>query len=92
VKGFSSCLIVQENNQVVPWEFKNLLDAKTGRVRTRLVDVEAPSFKVARAYFWRLSAKDYDNAELIAKIAAAAKLTVDQFKEKFLRLREVTVE
>jgi 6-phosphofructokinase 1 len=90
VKGHSACLIVKENNQVVPWEFKNLLDPKTGRVRTRLVDVEAQAFKVAKSYFWRLSDKDYDNAALIAKVAAAAKLTVDQFKEKYFRLKGLT--
>jgi 6-phosphofructokinase 1 len=92
VKGSSACLIVKENNQVVPWEFKTLLDPKTGRVRTRLVEVDSQAFRVAKAYFWRLADKDYDNAALIAKIAAAAKLTVDQFKEKYFRLKGLTYE
>jgi 6-phosphofructokinase 1 len=92
VNGHSSALIVRENGQVVPWEFKNLLDPKTGRVRTRLVDITSQSFKVARIYMWRIADKDYENEDLIARIAAAGKMSPAQFREKFGRLKGLTYE
>jgi 6-phosphofructokinase 1 len=92
VKGFSACLIVHENGEVKPWKFEDLLDPATGRVRTRLVDVTSQAFKIARTYFWRLSDKDFDNAPLIAKIAAVAKVTPDAFLTKFGRLKGLTVD
>jgi len=92
VNGYSSCLIVREDGQVRPWQFKDLVDPTTGRVRTRLVDVTAQSFKVARVYMWRMSADDWRNEDLIARVAAAAKLTPQQFKERLGRVAQLTIE
>jgi 6-phosphofructokinase 1 len=92
VKGFSGCLIVQENGEVKPWKFEDLLDPKTGRVSTRLVDITAQSFKIARTYFWRFADKDFDNQALVAKVAAAGKTTPQAFLAKFGRLRGLTVD
>jgi hypothetical protein len=50
VKLFSACLIVRENGQVRPCKFSELTDPKTGRVKTRLLDVTDQSFKVVRVY------------------------------------------
>jgi hypothetical protein len=57
-----------------------------------LVDVSSQSFKVARIYMWRINDKDYDNEDLIARIAAAGKMSPAQFREKFQRLRGLTYE
>jgi len=57
VNGYSSCLIVRESGQVKPWKFSEITDPKTGRVKTRLVDVTSQSFKVARVYMWRMADK-----------------------------------
>jgi 6-phosphofructokinase 1 len=92
VKGHSSALLMYENGEVQATPFKNLLDPKTGRVRTRLLDVNSQFFKVARVYFWRMSPRDYANADLVAKVAAAGKITPEKFLEKFARLQSVTVE
>lgn len=92
VNGYSSCLIVREDGQVKPWKFSDITDPKTGRVKTRLVDVSSQSFKVARVYMWRMSDKDYDNADLVARVAAAGKMTPEQFMEKFGRLKGLTYE
>ncbi|EAY12916.1 pyrophosphate-dependent fructose 6-phosphate 1-phosphotransferase [Trichomonas vaginalis G3] len=92
LNGHSAALIVRENGQVKPVQFKDLLDPATGRVRTRLVDVTSQSFKVARVYMWRMSKKDYENKDLVARVAAAGKMTPEAFTEKFAHLTDVVVE
>ena len=92
LNGHSAALIVRENGQVKPVQFKDLLDPATGRVRTRLVDVTSQSFKVARVYMWRMSKKDYENKDLVARVAAAGKMTPEAFTEKFAHLTDVVIE
>jgi len=92
VAGKSSALIVRENGQVKPWQFKDLLDPETGRVRTRLVDITSQSFKVARVYMWRMFDKDYENMDLVSRVAAAGKMTPEQFLSKFGHLKGLTYE
>jgi 6-phosphofructokinase 1 len=91
-RGVTGCLIVQEDGVVKPWKFEDLLDPKTGRVSTRLVDINAQSFRIARTYFWRFAERDFDDQALVAKVAAAAKMTPDAFLAKFARLRGLTVD
>ena len=92
VNGYSSALIVRENGQVKPWKFSDITDPKTGRVKTRLVDVNSQSFKIARVYMWRMADKDYDNDDLVARVAAAGKMTKEEFKAKFAHLKGLTYE
>lgn len=92
LKGYSNCLIVRENGQVKPWKFSDLTDPVSGRVKTRLVDVSAQSFHVARVYMWRMSNKDWDNAELVGRVAAAAKTTPEELLARLGRTRSITVE
>lgn len=92
VHGHSSALIIKQDGEVKACAFKDLLDPATGRVRTRLVDVNSQSFKVARVYMWRMADNDYDNEELVKKVAAAGKMTPEQFKAKFARLKGLTYE
>ncbi|OHT09145.1 pyrophosphate-dependent fructose 6-phosphate 1-phosphotransferase [Tritrichomonas foetus] len=90
--GKSSHLIVREDNQVKTWAFKDLIDQETGRIKPRLVNVTSQSFKVARTYMWRMSSKDFENHDLVAKVAAKGNMTPEQFIEKFSHLKNVTYE
>ena len=92
LNGHSAALIVRENGQVKPVQFKDLLDPATGRVRTRLVDVTSQSFKVARVYMWRMSRKDWGNKELIERIAKAAKMEPQEFIDKFSHTADVVLD
>ena len=90
--GKSAALVVRQDNHVRTWAFKDLVDPETGRIKPRLVDVTSQSFKVARTYMWRMSSKDFDNPELVAKIASKNNITPEQFIEKFSHLKTVTYE
>ena len=92
VNGYSAALIVREHGQVKPVLFKDLLDPKTGRVATRLVDITSQSFKVARVYMWRMTPADYKNDELVERVAAAGKMSKEDFLKQFGRLVDVIYE
>ena len=67
--------------RVVP--FEELRDPATGRTRVRLVDVRSEHYEVAREYMLLLERHDLEDPEMRGKLAEAAKMTPDVFKEKF---------
>jgi 6-phosphofructokinase 1 len=49
----------------------------------RRVDPASDRFNIAREYMIRLRKNDFANAETVAKLAAAAKLSADEFTKQF---------
>jgi 6-phosphofructokinase 1 len=72
-----------QNGKFVPIPFAQMLDPKTGRTRVRRVDPASDRFNIAREYMIRLRKSDFANAETVAKLAAAVKLSPDEFKKQF---------
>ena len=63
--------------------FDDLGDADTGHTRVRLVDTDSIHYRVAREYMIRLERSDLQDAQMIQRLAAAAKLPPEQFQEEF---------
>jgi ATP-dependent phosphofructokinase / diphosphate-dependent phosphofructokinase len=63
--------------------FDDLCDPATGRIRIRVVDVRSEHYHVARKYMIRLEQSDLDDAEMCAKLAAAAQMAPDEFLSAF---------
>jgi 6-phosphofructokinase len=63
--------------------FDELRDPTTGRIRIRVVDVRSEHYHVARKYMIRLEQSDLDDAEMRAKLAAAAHMAPDAFVRAF---------
>jgi len=68
--------------------FTTMLDPQTGRTRVRLVDISSARYAIARRYMIRLRRDDFDDPHELAKFAATAGLTVQQFREQFEYLIE----
>lgn len=66
-----------------PMKFEDMLDPETKKMKTRLVNVKGEGFEVARRYMIRLEKRDFDNEATLAKLAAVAKMTPEQFHEDF---------
>ena len=49
----------------------------------RVVDVQSEHYKVAREYMVRLEDEDFDNSEMLAKIADAAGMSPQEVKTTF---------
>jgi 6-phosphofructokinase 1 len=81
--GGNAAMVSVQNGKFVPIPFAQMLDPKTGRTRVRRVDPSSDRFNIAREYMIRLRKSDFANAETVAKLAAAAKLSADEFKKEF---------
>jgi ATP-dependent phosphofructokinase / diphosphate-dependent phosphofructokinase len=81
--GGSGALIALSGGRVQPVALEDLLDPQTGRIRTRLVDVHAEAYAVARDYMVRLEPSDFSEQQL-AQLAAQTNLSPAVFQDQFL--------
>ena len=84
----SAAVINFEDGVMKPLMFNEILDPKSGRPRTRLVDVQGESFEVALKYMLRLNETDGANPASKEKLAAAANMSVSDFEKQFGYLME----
>jgi len=76
-------MITIQGGHMVPLPFGSFSDPETGRVRIRLVDVESSSYRVAREYMIRLDRKDLGDPEKLRRIATAAGLSSEAFRDRY---------
>ena len=80
--GGSGALITMQNGAFSPIPLGEMVDAD-GHGKLRAVDVRSESYHVARDYMVRIEAKDLNDAELVGKLAAAAKSNIDEIRATF---------
>jgi 6-phosphofructokinase 1 len=68
---------------MVPRPFQEMIDPKTKKMRPRLVEVDGENYEVARRYMIRLEKADFEDPHKLEKLAAVAKLTPAEFRERF---------
>jgi 6-phosphofructokinase 1 len=68
--------------------FSEMLDPATGRTRVRLVDIDSEHYKIARRYMVRLRREDFDDPDVVARLAAAANLSADELRAQFMYVVE----
>jgi ATP-dependent phosphofructokinase / diphosphate-dependent phosphofructokinase len=81
--GGSGAMVSIQGGKLVPLPFSQIRDAETGKTRVRLVDTASSSYKVARRYMIRLDATDFERKDRVARLAAAGRLTPEQFVDRF---------
>jgi ATP-dependent phosphofructokinase / diphosphate-dependent phosphofructokinase len=67
-----------------PVRLEDLLDPLTGRIRTRLVDVSAEAYTVARDYMVRLERTDLTEP-FLSTLAAQTNLSAAAFRDRFAK-------
>jgi 6-phosphofructokinase len=88
VSGGTNAMVSMQAGRFVPIPFTEMLDPKTGRARTRLVDVNSTRYHIARRYMIRLRKDDFQDPHALAKLAATAGLSLDEFQAEFAYLVE----
>src|SRR3954468_16195872 len=83
IAGGSSAMISLQGGQFVPIPFGTMIDPETGRTRVRSVDIESTRYAIARRYMIRLRKEDFDDPHDLAKLAAIAHCSIDEFRERF---------
>ncbi len=81
--GGSGALISIQDGKFVPIYLKDKIDPKTKRMKIRMVDVNSEYYHVAYRYMIRLKAEDFEDPHELAKYAATAGVSLDEFKRQF---------
>ncbi len=76
-------MVTLVNGNLVPVSLQELIDPDTNRTRIRRVDVTSDAYRVSRAYMIRLEPDDLEDQGALAKLAAAGKMTPQEFRERF---------
>jgi 6-phosphofructokinase len=63
--------------------FDEMINPQTGRMRPRKVNVDGESFECARRYMIRLERADFEEPEQLARLAGAAGVSPERFRERF---------
>jgi 6-phosphofructokinase 1 len=86
LSGGSGAMISIQGDRFVPLLFNDILDPSTKRTRVRLVEPGSESFYIARRYMLRLNRADFNDPHELAKLAATAGYSVDNFEKEFYYL------
>ena len=81
--GGNAAMISIQGGHFVPVPFTQMIDGETGRTRVRLVDIASTRYAIARRYMIRLRRDDFNDPHELAKLAAAAKMSPDEFRRQF---------
>ena len=84
--GHGASMISLQGGRFVPIPFDTMIDPETGRTRVRSVDVKSTRFAIASRYMLKLKREDFDDPHDLAKLAATAHLSVEEFRERFAYL------
>ena len=83
LEGGNGVMVSMQGGNFVPLPFAELLDPKTGRARVRLVDINSTRYAIARRYMIRLRRDDFADPHELARFAATARLSLQEFREQF---------
>jgi 6-phosphofructokinase 1 len=86
--GGNAVMISMQGGQFVPIPFANLIDPQTGRARVRTVDIASTRYAIGRRYMIRLRRDDFEDPHELAKFAATAGLSLQDFRKQFEYLIE----
>jgi len=81
-------MISLQAGRFVPIPFASMIDPATGRARTRRVDITSTRYAIARRYMIRLRRDDFDDPHELARFAATAHVSVEEFRRQFTYLIE----
>jgi 6-phosphofructokinase len=88
LEGGSGVVISMQAGRFVPIPFEDLLDPATGRPRLRLVDINSTRYAIARRYMLRLRRDDFEDPHELARFAATAGVSLEEFRRQFEYLVE----
>jgi len=86
--GGSGAMISIQGGRFVPLYFQDILDPKTNRTKVRMVDPSSEAFYIARRYMLRLNQADFDDPHELAKLAATAGISIEEFEKRFYYIIE----
>jgi len=86
--GGNAVVISMQAGKFVPIPFAAMIDPGTGRPRTRRVDITSTRYAIARRYMIRLRRDDFEDPHELARFAATAHVSLEEFRRQFAYLVE----
>ncbi len=83
-------MVTLQDGELVPMFFSDMIDPATNRTRIRTVNLGSYSYSVARAYMIRLERADFESPETLANLAEQAKMSPEEFRERFERVVNIS--
>jgi hypothetical protein len=83
LSGGNAAMISMQGGHFIAIPFAALLDPNTGRAKVRTVDIHSTRYAIARRYMIRLRRDDFEDPHELAKFAATAGLTLQEFRKEF---------
>src|SRR5437762_12642710 len=81
--GGNAAVISMQAGRFVPIPFTAMMDAATGRTRTRRVDITSTRYAIARRYMIRLRRDDFEGPHELARVAATAHVSGEGVRRTF---------
>ena len=81
--GGTNATVTIQGTQVVPIPFTEMMDPETGRTEIRKVDLDSFIYRSACKLMIRFMPEDAQDEELLARMAANTKLSLDEFRCRF---------
>ncbi len=87
-RALNGALVALVNGKLDYLDFTSLRDPQSGKTRVRRVDIDTPSYKVAREYMIRLEREDFSDPEKLRLLSQAAssdkqRCTPEQFRDRY---------
>lgn len=82
-EDMNAALICVDAGKLVPIPIDTLIDPENGKTRIRYVDTSTDSYAVAQEYMIKLKKENFDEPDDLSKLAKAAKMTPEAFRNKF---------
>jgi len=76
-------LVCLEDGRLHILPFSEVQDPETGRINSRMVDVQSEHYRVAREYMIRLRRSDLDDIGIMSRLKAEAMMNGDRLSERF---------
>jgi 6-phosphofructokinase 1 len=86
--GKFGAIISFVSGRMQPLPFDQMINPKTGRMQPRKVDVDGEAYECARHYMIRLERADFGDPQRLGRLAKAAGMTPEQFRERLSYLVE----
>jgi len=83
MEGGTDALVTIHRGKFRPLPLAKMIDPITNRMRIRMVDIGTEHYRVARRYMLRLRRDDFQDAHELAKLAATAHLSLEDFRKRF---------
>ena len=83
LSGGRAVMVSMQGGEFRPIHFTDLLDPETNRTRIRYVNIRSTRYAIARRYMIRLRRDDFEDPHEVARFAAVAHLSLDEFRDQF---------